>query len=338
MRLKLSSLVTTPLFGISLPDGFVCGVCRSIALTICIFPTSEYHTIYLIFLLSYSNMSEGGVYPWKRRDNNQASAPDYQRLLRPLPEPPAGLTWIHDDAAPQKWILVAHTNVPAVQHEGYYDTSDINEQRTTTTAAATATRIVPLETETEALLSRGNATNEPSSSTVFAEATVAAGPCDESSLIEASHGTTVDYNHHFKEEGVAMLPQASIVADEPQIIAADIQTTSASLTKKSSKENEDVLLEEYTEHVVLPTDTLAGLCLLYKISRRELQRVNKFSASGDDLRLAPKKLYIPITEKARRLGWKPQDVNSPEFKMAAFMAQFPNLSMMEAKWYVYVCL
>ena len=101
---------------------------------------------------------EGGVYPWKRAKNKAAPAPDYKRLLRPLPEPPKGLSWIRDDQTPQKWVLVAHTNVvPVVARNMHHENQDVE---TTTTATA---RILPFETE--ALLG----TTE---TTVFAQATV----------------------------------------------------------------------------------------------------------------------------------------------------------------------
>lgn len=48
----------------------------------------------------------------------------------------------------------------------------------------------------------------------------------------------------------------------------------------------------FVEHKVLPTDTLQGLCLAYKISATRLRMENNFS--GNSLQLAPKTLRIPI--------------------------------------------
>jgi len=58
----------------------------------------------------------------------------------------------------------------------------------------------------------------------------------------------------------------------------------------------------YIEHKVLPTDTLQGLCLAYKISAVKLRMANKFS--GNSLILAPKTLKIPINS-----------INSPTSKV-----------------------
>ena len=118
-------------------------------------------------------MTEGGVYPWKRRSTLAAAAPDYQRLLKPLPDPPTGLSWVHDAASPQKWILVAHTDV-AAQHEEQASCLTVNHPASATVeedewTLATATRVVPLETQ--GLLSP-RPTTEESSTTVFAQATV----------------------------------------------------------------------------------------------------------------------------------------------------------------------
>ena len=92
--------------------------------------------------------------------------------------------------------------------------------------------------------------------------------------------------------------------------------------------------KDYIVHYILPEyDTLAGLCLRYRISQRHLQRVNGFSGCNS-LRLAPKRLVIPITEKARKYGWQAQDVDSQPFQISVLLAHYPHLSRMEAKWYV----
>ena len=49
---------------------------------------------------------------------------------------------------------------------------------------------------------------------------------------------------------------------------------------------------EYIEHIVLPTDTLQGICLAYKVSAMRLKKENSFT--GNSLQFAPKKLLIPV--------------------------------------------
>ena len=91
-----------------------------------------------------------------------------------------------------------------------------------------------------------------------------------------------------------------------------------------------VLGVDYVEHVIVPTDTLQGICLAYKISSTRLRQANHFS--GNSLLLAPKKLVIPLSKKALRSGYiRVQDTDAKEYKLHAFLAEFPDLSMTEAK-------
>ncbi|KAL7575707.1 hypothetical protein ACA910_011523 [Epithemia clementina (nom. ined.)] len=113
-----------------------------------------------------------------------------------------------------------------------------------------------------------------------------------------------------------------------------IPTTTTIIDKHvdDRKERDGEKNESFIEHLVMESDTLPGLCLRYHISKRQLQRANGFD--GDSLRLAPKRLLVPITEKAKRLGWKPQNRNSKPYKMAAIVARCKHLSMDNAKRYL----
>jgi len=91
-----------------------------------------------------------------------------------------------------------------------------------------------------------------------------------------------------------------------------------------------VLGVDYVEHVILPSDTLQGICLAYKINPTRLRQANHFS--GNSLILAPKKLVIPLSKKALRTGFiRVQDTDAKEYKLHAFLAEFPDLSSTEAK-------
>lgn len=91
-----------------------------------------------------------------------------------------------------------------------------------------------------------------------------------------------------------------------------------------------VLGVDYVEHVVLPTDTLQGLCLAYKITATRLRQANHFS--GNSLSLAPKKLVIPLSKKALRSGFiRVQDTDAKEYKLHAVLVEFPDMSTTEAK-------
>jgi hypothetical protein len=65
---------------------------------------------------------------------------------------------------------------------------------------------------------------------------------------------------------------------------------------------------EYIEHIVLPTDTLQGICLAYKVSAMRLKKENGFS--GNNLQLAPKKLRIPLDTNYRMNLQRRDDVPS----------------------------
>lgn len=114
-----------------------------------------------------------------------------------------------------------------------------------------------------------------------------------------------------------------------------IQRTASSSTIDSSDgalgpSGKGVLGVDYVEHVILPTDTLQGICLEYKISTTKLRQANHFS--GHSLLLAPKKLVIPISKTALRSGFiRVQDTASKEYKLHAFLAEFPDIGVAEAK-------
>ena len=114
-----------------------------------------------------------------------------------------------------------------------------------------------------------------------------------------------------------------------------IQRTASSSTIESTDDNpwplgQGILGVDYVEHVVLPTDTLQGICLAYKVSTTRLRQANHFS--GNSLLLAPKKLVIPLSKKALRSGFiRVQDTDQKEYKIAAFLAEFPDFGTTEAK-------
>ena len=94
--------------------------------------------------------------------------------------------------------------------------------------------------------------------------------------------------------------------------------------------------EAYMNHVVLPTDTLQGLCLAYKTSATRLRMENNFS--GNSLHMAPKRLRIRNSavgtayEKGAKV--RTQDRTSREYKLYALLAEMPSMELVEAKAYL----
>mmetsp|Transcript_18319 Transcript_18319/g.52434 ORF Transcript_18319/g.52434 Transcript_18319/m.52434 type:complete len:358 (-) Transcript_18319:300-1373(-) len=90
---------------------------------------------------------------------------------------------------------------------------------------------------------------------------------------------------------------------------------------------------DYVEHVVMPTDTLQGICLSYKTSATRLRQANQFS--GNTLLLAPKKLIVPLSKNGLKNGAiRLQDRTTKEFKSQALMAEFTDLGSDDAKKYL----
>jgi LysM repeat protein len=106
------------------------------------------------------------------------------------------------------------------------------------------------------------------------------------------------------------------------------------LESESKDGKEKTVFPECVEHVILPSDTLPGICLSYKVTPTVLRQYNRFS--GSTLLLAPRKLKIPITEEAKRANivFPIQDVNSTEYKVHSVRVEIPQLSVLEATAYV----
>jgi len=116
-----------------------------------------------------------------------------------------------------------------------------------------------------------------------------------------------------------------------------IQRTASSSTIDSADNalgpsGKGVLGVDYVEHVVLPTDTLQGICIAYKVSVPNLRRANHFSGQ---LHSAPKKLLIPLSKQALRTGYiRVQDTDTKEYKLSFFQAEYADSTPTEAKAYL----
>lgn len=114
-----------------------------------------------------------------------------------------------------------------------------------------------------------------------------------------------------------------------------IQRTASSSTIDSQDNalgpsGKGVLGVDYVEHIILPTDTLQGICIAYKVSASNLRRANHFT--GHSLHSAPKKLLIPLSKQALRAGFiRIQDTDTKEYKLHYFQAEYPDMSPTEAK-------
>jgi hypothetical protein len=87
---------------------------------------------------------------------------------------------------------------------------------------------------------------------------------------------------------------------------------------------------EFYEHIILPSDTLQGICLQYKIKPTKLRQMNRFS--GSNLNLAPKKLLIPKFQNG--VGVREQDRTTKEFKVHFVIATYQFMNLKEATSYL----
>lgn len=249
-------------------------------------------------------MSEGGLFPWKlQKVFQRGPAADYRGLRNPLPPPPEGMAWCQNIVT-REWTL----------------------------CKVEATK----EAEPELVAEKSSVVVEGKPNEDFvAEAPNTAGKEDEWEIL-SDRVSTDGCN------GAIVVPRAGSVRSINSVdsvstlsVPFKIQRTTSSSTIDSldgalGPSGKGVLGVDYVEHVVMPTDTLQGICLSYKVSSTKLRQANHFS--GNSLTLAPKKLIIPLSKKALRSGYiRVQDTDSKEYKMAAFQAQFPKLSLTEAK-------
>jgi LysM repeat protein len=80
------------------------------------------------------------------------------------------------------------------------------------------------------------------------------------------------------------------------------------------------------EHIVLPTDTLAGICIRYKVTPTQLRQANRFS--GSNLSLAPSKLIIPVN------GIIDPTLHARSDNTRALITALPQLSYKDAQLYL----
>jgi len=82
--------------------------------------------------------------------------------------------------------------------------------------------------------------------------------------------------------------------EEWEVVSTIDKKIIGSFSPEPRNTKEIITNAEFTTHVLLPTDTLQGICLLYRISPTKLRQINRFS--GNNLYMAPKTLRIPINK------------------------------------------
>ncbi|GKY91247.1 hypothetical protein MPSEU_000098000 [Mayamaea pseudoterrestris] len=236
-------------------------------------------------------------FPWKQQKIvRRGPTADYSHLREPLPKPPTGKIW-KEQKDTREWRLV---------------NCSVDEQK------VLAMRVV------ENIPSDIHDNNEEWE--VLSEKQLSQNSAP--SLI-AKVGSV---------RSLASMEQHLTSDCTPCSLPCKIQRTTSSSTIDScdnalGPSGKGVLGVDYVEHVVLPTDTLQGICLAYKVNVTRLRQANSFS--GNSLLLAPKKLVIPLSKQALRSGCiRVQDTDAKEYKLHAFLAEYPDLGTSEARAYL----
>lgn len=247
----------------------------------------------------FLSMSEGGFFPWKVQRHVTKPVADYSRLSSPLPSPPQGMKWSQDKDT-REWKLIKQGD-------------DIPELITEQKAVDNLPPMIPKKTDDDSdweVLSGENPSSSgsyavPKAGSIRSLASIEGGDIGNLLSSPISHTS-------FKIQRT--LSSSTIDSTEPGFFGPS---------------GKGILGVDYVEHVILPTDTLQGICLAYKINSTRLRQANHFS--GHSLLLAPKRLVIPISQKALRSGFiRVQDTDAKQYKLHALLAGYPDLSTTEA--------
>ncbi len=202
-------------------------------------------------------MAEGGIYPWKRIPKDGYVYQDPSQVLKPLPPPPEGLMWIK-------------TRV-VVDAEGKATELGDQEDPTTTQEldAAAVVGVAPEEDEEEEGTMKENEEAQP-------PRPVRQQPryMTRWELVEK-----VGHRGGGKDGDEAANGQGGEEAEDVL-----------------EEEEEDMITEQaFLTHVVLPTDTCAGLRLRYKVTAADLRKYNNFA--GEQIHML-QTLRIPLKPEA----------------------------------------
>lgn len=273
---------------------------------------------------------------WKIQKLLEAHAVNCRPKERPresLPKPPTGMAWLQNQDT-REWKLVPED---ALQGQQLVD-AVTNESYRARAAASTST---PLR----------NQEHNDSHDTVidFSPSDVFDNPFQHGMVVTTRPTSSVEGGESKSDEadwellseghgsatGLAFVTRngsisSHSVGHKKNLSSSTIDSHDHIDLLQLGPSGKGILGVDYVEHVILPTDTLQGICLAYKVSASRLKRANHFT--GESLAVAPKKLVIPISKQAIRQGYlRVQDTDSKEYKLHAIQAELPMLGITEAK-------
>jgi LysM repeat protein len=245
-------------------------------------------------------MAEGRLFPWKvQKLLSRGLAGNYSGLRDPLPKPPPGMEW-KQDGGTREWQLGETGKEPELVSE---------EQPARIVEVPIEVIDQNLEENEWEVLSERASSCSVGGGGIFVART---GSVRSINSMEQEHSSHTTLSVPYKIQRTA---SSSTIDSQDNVLGPS---------------GKGVLGVDYVEHVVLPTDTLQGILIAYKVSASNLRRANHFT--GHSLHFAPKKLLIPLSKQALRTGFiRVQDTDSKEYKLHYFQVEYPDLSLTEAK-------
>ena len=314
--------------------------------------------------LSTQVTMEDFLFPWESKKQkkqttktNSANNSNSNSNHRPsiLPTPPPGQEW-YQDKQTKEWKLIRSSLMTSDDNETPNNESSISTRsslRVPPKSPASRTVILhnmPTDTSSrhhsneEAeddwdLVSENTDKNNKKPSITQpignnrVSASAAAGSVRSIDDISGAESVTSSVKRRLSEDdssaSVGLNPYHS-TSNNNSSICSHTSSSIASSCQFLGPSGRGVLGVDYLEHVVLPTDTLPGICLAYKVHATKLRQANHFS--GNSLLLAPKKLVIPISQKALKAGFlRVQDTDAKEYKLYSFLAEYSDFGVEEAK-------
>jgi len=116
-------------------------------------------------------------------------------------------------------------------------------------------------------------------------------------------------------------PTTDDVSNDNNLVCTAVPVREAEGT--SANTNTSSVIPGVRYHEVLPTDTFQGICLRYKVTPTELRQANRLM--GNNLKLGPAKLVIPLNEKNEQLDLNTQR-STKEEKIASLISNVTHIT------------
>lgn len=260
---------------------------------------------------------------------------DYSNIRDPLPQPPSGLSWVRNEDT-REWTLVESVTIRASVDD--IDKGKNNRGRTSSLCSYTSSITdIPecyYNQDQDQCLPQPHPTRRS-----FANHSTITEHFVETN---ANSDRRLHFNPSFNSSCSTL--GSDDLLSYTMMNVNDCSSTTTTNSNGTAGSNLSFKADEHVmiEHIILPNDTLQGICIQYKVSATRLKQVNQFS--GSSLLLAPKCLFIPIKRGKgsnsvdvfdhASSGIKLQDTSTMEYKIHKVLSDCSTLGMREIKAYL----